>query len=103
MAESCSGPDFYDPAAGCHPEESLRPSGGSLSGDDAYDPAAHAAYDSVVSSTSSHCRGLSLEELIVRLLRRIPGGYSGDDAYDPAAGGTPELALLPFCRHDPDR
>jgi hypothetical protein len=100
--EPCTGPDPYDPAAGCHPEQSLLSRAPTNSGDDWYDPAAlgtpaQAPQDVATERASDARCGLSLDEIVRRILRRIPGGYSGDDAYDPAAGGTPELSVLASC------
>jgi hypothetical protein len=102
LPPSCSGPDPYDPAAGCHPEASVPASAPTYSGDDGYDPGAGGATAQTASSASggsgSQLRcGLSMDKLFRRLRARIPGGYSGDDPYDPAAGGTPEMSLIPYC------
>jgi hypothetical protein len=86
----CTGPDAYDPAAGCHPEQSLL--------DPAARGASEPAAEEVTPSSASYARcSLSMDEIVRRILRRVPGGYSGDDAYDPAAGGTPELSVLAAC------
>lgn len=107
-AQSLSGDDAYDPAAGAHPELFVAPAAASYSGDDAYDPAAGSypalyvgaaaidlsgddAYDPAAGGLSEFAGNAVEEPFCAAVELESVGRYSGDDIYDPAAGGRPDI------------